>query len=221
MAKYKPLMIPGIAFVVILALFLFLVPFLLGQINSLKGQITAAKSQSAVLSERVTTLQQANAQVLDLSDDVYAALPADSPSSQVLFQLRRIASENDIKVNRLNISNVTIEGESLKRTVIDADMEGSYESVIILLTAMQELAPIINIDKLKLEKEADTINLSGSFVSYWAELPATIADQDPSALALTDQEQQILSVISQLQASEFSQVPPTAEVQRPNPFSIQ
>lgn len=219
--KYKILIIPTVSFLVILGLFLFLIQFVYGRIVSLNQQVTDSKTLQAQLSSKIAQLTQLDQETLDLTDNAYTALPDTNPAALAIFQLRKIASENQITLNNIAINRAQIEGEEISRSLIDFDAEGEYERMISMFEALRKSAPIMNIENFKINRASGAIvEANVAMNTFWAPFPENITTFTEPLVSLSDEQLSILEEIGTYSLPSFASGEPSDETARPNPFSI-
>lgn len=217
----KLLLIPGISFLIVLALFLFAAQFLYGRIAPTNAKINEITLEKGILSSRISALQEIQPEVLALTEDAYIALPDTNPAAYALSHLRKLAAENLVELTNITTNVGGIEGDELLHATVEFEAQGSYEQIVTMIKQLENLSPLINIDRLQIETNSgSTYEASGALLTYWGEFPEKLPDLSEPVSSLTDEELEILNFLSQQQNPEFTELKPSNEVARPDPFSI-
>lgn len=193
----------------------------------IQAKISDASSKQQILQQKLLTLQQLNRDALSFSESAYLALPAYNPSLLDISQIKRQAKNFDISIDTLRISASSAESKDLSNVRIDLKAIGSYTSIINFLKKLQNEAPIMNIDSLKIQENPPDFQATVSLLSYWSTLPAQLPALTESVVGFSQDELDTLNTLSKLETPLFTQdnVSTTNATQtaapRENPFSVQ
>lgn len=219
-AKYRPLLVPAVALVVVVMIAIIGVPPLYGQIRQARAVVSEAQKKSDILSEKIEVLEGArNIPLQSLSEDVAVALPQENPSLMALSQVRRLAEEEGVALASVKSGGVAASDAST--VSISFELIGQLVSIRNFIDKLETAAPLLKLSKTQMSVEDGLSTAQAKIETYWAALPEKLPEVDEPINALTDQERSLLNEVAQLNKPEFAQgVVITGSSGRTNPFSL-
>lgn len=191
----------------------------LGKVLSLRDEISQAESDKATLTEKLNTLSTLSANLQSNSQLSSYALPDKNPALSVVSQLKFIASQNLVSLSKMK-SGTSIGGPATVSTVgVTFEVIGPKDGVIAFLNSLKKIAPIIQIDKIKLSQSVDQTTASVSVASFWASFPSKLPAVTSPINNLSADEVKTLTVISELTPPQFAALSPQSTAGKSDPFN--
>lgn len=212
----KPL---AILFTVI-GLIILIVTFGIKQINSLKSKLDSAQKNQRLLEQKVDTLESVG-QVL--SGDVTfldIVLPNKGAVLYGLSQIKNQALNFGVALSGLKTGGVIPESSGVYKTSISFDAEGDEQNIHLFLQSFSRVLPLMNVDKVSLNKTNTLTSASVSVSVFSSDLPKKIPAVTEAVNDFTREETDLLKEISSFTLPQF--VEPSAlqlESQKANPFN--
>ncbi len=221
MNDYKKLLIP-IALVLSLGVaFFFAGNYFFGKIMGLNSQIKQAKDEQSVLQRKIAILEENQTSVDNFKDKVVIALPSDNPVLAGVSQIKLAANEAGATLNNLSGGQI-IKKDDLNQVSISFDLETDINTGFAVIKEITDSAPLSTISKLSLTSSSENPRFSLVMNYYWFPLPTELPNIVSESKELTADEQNILSIISNMKFVSFDQDPKPVvrgdEPDRVNPF---
>lgn len=215
----RPLAIPGAALVVVVLLYFFGFRIALGQIRQERQELDAAMRDETVLEQKQQVLTDISGNVLSFVNASTDALPDKNPSLTMISQIKQLASQRLLVISDLNIGRAVEEG-SLFKVQLQFDVDGDLTQVTAFVRDLAGVAPLSRLESVNLNQSGDLVRASVSVVVYSAPFPEELPPLTEPLSDLTNNEEEVLGILSGLQAPPFSTgvspSQPTGE--RTNPF---
>ncbi len=216
----KNLILSIVAIAVLALLSLFAVQTFGGQFARLNTELSTSQTNQKVLSVKLTDLQSKEQDVLKVNDSLALALPSTNPGLLVISQLKNEASLNGLVVDKIQIGNELGSQESNLSISINFEATGPYQKVIDFLAKLNNLAPLIRVDQIKLTQAGDVASASIGVFSYWSPFPKTFSAASSELPSLSQEDQKIITTMTGLQAPTFADLAPSSQSGRSNPFEF-
>ena len=220
--SYKSLLIPLVLFVVLIALFAYIVNISYTKISAQVASIKSLRQDIAVFQNRIEGLRAFQDREFPDSDKLLAALPEENPSLWMLSQIKRKAEENIITIQERNTSFSSSEGSGIASGNITFSAQGGKENMINFLLTFPKIAPLSKIARLELsmdeEGTATTANVEISV--YYAKLPQRLPEITEAVNKLTPEEEEMVGKLTKLELPEFTTLSPNSPFEVKDPFSF-
>ena len=216
-------LLPYVFFVILLGILTFFgVSQAYSRFTQLQGQVSELSAQKQLFERKLLTLQELDRETLSFSEAAYLALPAYNPSLLVISQIKRQSKNFDVTLNDIRVGTGEDISQDLSSLQINFKVAGKYTSVVSFIKKLEEEAPIMNINNIKIEEVAPDFQATISLVSYWSALPDKLPALTELVVGFAQDELDTLSTLSKLEAPQFTQPEEgTSEpVVRPDPFAI-
>lgn len=204
--------------IIVIVLFLVVGNFGIGKIVDLQTQVSSGQNNLNVLKNKLSILQNISSDVLASGDISLAAVPEDNPSLAVVSQIRTISSQNTLSVSNIKTGGEVQDSSGLSRVDISFEVEGARVQVFTFLDAIEKIAPITLIDKVKISEVSGVDRAQVNVKSYWSNLPSTIPALTESVSDLTESEKTVLTDINGLTLPAFVSLSPSVTPGKTDPF---
>ncbi len=172
-----------------------------------------------ILAEKDTELKRMQQFVEQHAVSSILGVPSEPPVVQVISQLRRLAINNTLFLTDVDVKSGEIESE-VSDITIDVEFEGNVTDSFNFFESIRRAAPLMILK----EAEFDNNNQSGraqiELSSVYAKLPETLPDITTPINKINQEETGILTRISELEVPDFTDLDPTGDSNRPNPFEL-
>lgn len=211
---------PAGILVAIIGLLVFALSFGLKQITSVRAKIAAGNKSETTLKQKVQTLETV-AEILP-GDVTFLDIVLPSKGS-VLYGLSQVKNQslsNNVAISSLKTGTQIPESDGVYKTSISFDAEGDEQSIYNLLNSFSKLLPLMNVDKVSLNKSGDLARASISVSVFSSELPKKIPALTESVKELTKEEITTLTELATYSMPQF--VEPgvdNSEAKKADPFN--
>lgn len=222
---YRPVFIYGFLTVAFVMIILFLGSYLISTLSEINVQKTNLSQDVDVLTSRLAVLKDLPSAAPNGASITLTALPSENNSLVAVSQLRRIATENEITIKNLDLAATLATGTTLPSVLINFDFEGTAVNAISFIASITKIAPLMVIDTVSLQSTADGNGVTAimGVRTQWADLPTELPAITEPIAALTDEEQLLLSQLSELNQPVFGQGVESSEsasVGKADPFTV-
>ncbi|MFI5241180.1 MAG: hypothetical protein ACHQUA_01970 [Microgenomates group bacterium] len=220
-ADLKTVISFGLPFVITIFLFAIMLKFGFSKISEIRLKISEAKKTETVLNQKLDLLTQVDTDVLASSTAVAIALPETNSSLSVISQLKSLAGGNGIFLSNLKTGAESVDKSGLKRIDVSFDIEASRDLIFDFLADVDNIAPIVLIDKVKINETGGVARGSIVVKSFWSELPKKLPPLNEEIKDLTAEERETLIQVTSLIQPSFIDIPATEVTSvKPDPFSF-
>lgn len=219
-SQFNFLIKPVSILVVIILLFVLVISFGVSQITSVRTKIAAGNKSETTLKQKAQTLETV-AEILP-GDVTFLDVVLPSKGS-VLYGLSQIKSQaltNNIVLSSLKTGTSIPESDGVYKTSISFDAEGEEQTIYIFLNSFSKLLPLMNVDKVSINKSDELARASVSISVFSSELPKKIPALTESVKELTKDEIKTLTELATYEMPQF--VEPEVENSSPkkvDPFN--
>ncbi len=219
-SQFNFLIKPVSILVVIILLFVLVISFGVSQITSVRTKIAAGNKSETTLKQKAQTLETV-AEILP-GDVTFLDVVLPSKGS-VLYGLSQIKSQaltNNIVLSSLKTGTSIPESDGVYKTSISFDAEGEEQTIYIFLNSFSKLLPLMNVDKVSINKSDELARASVSISVFSSELPKKIPALTESVKELTKDEIKTLTELATYGMPQF--VEPEVENSSPkkvDPFN--
>lgn len=220
--QYKPLVVPILIFVVVLALSATIGRLLVGRVLETRQELDQARKTNASLTSKLENLQNLSRGELESQlGDAINAIPPSEPTLFALARLRDLAGDLGINISNFRVSAVGgTRGENFKSVEIRLDLQGNISSMFTLLDRIRNSAPLMRVSEVKIFASANTTVANISISSAWSPLPTRLGKIEDPVQTLTVREEEVLVELRALERTigfEGAYAPPQG---RTNPFGF-
>lgn len=191
----------------------------LGKVLSLREEISQAETDKTILTEKLNTLTSLSADLQSNSQLSSYALPDKNPALSVISQLKSLGNQNLVSLSKIKSGTNTGGPASVSSVGVTFEVIGPKDGIIAFLTSLKKIAPLIQIDKIKLSQVVDQANASISVASFWAPYPTKLPEITSPISNLSADEVTTLSAISRLTPPQFVSLSPSTTAGKSDPFS--
>lgn len=172
----------------IILLFILVLSFGMNQISAVRAKIAAGNKSEGTLRQKAQTLETV-AEILP-GDVTFldVVLPSKGSVLYGLSQIKNQALSNSIALSSLKTGTQIPEGDGVYKISISFDAEGEEQNIYNFLNSFSKLLPLMNVDKVSLNKSGETARASVSVSVYSSELPKKIPALSESVKELTKDE---------------------------------
>ncbi len=212
----KPLAILGL----LVALFAVVLTIGMKQISSLRSKISSNQKNQKVLQQKVSTLESVGEILSGDTTFLDVVLPNKGAVLYGLSQIKSQAVLFNLTLSSLKTGISVPEKEGVFKTGISFEVEGEEQSIYTFLDSFSTALPLMNVDKVSLNKSAGAARASVSVSVFSSELPKKIPSVSEAVKELSSDEINLLRELSEYSMPQFvepSFVPDKAD--RFDPFN--
>jgi hypothetical protein len=215
--ELKAILKPILFLVVLIILSVIVIKEGFARISTLKDQLSTAKKDEAILSEKESFLREVSPDISTNADLSVAAIPAKNSTLIALSQLKSFSSTNNVSLSNIKVG-VESKEEDLSSTQIRFDAEGNLSSVLAFIKGLSNLLPISIVEKVKLASQGETSRASVSIKVFFSPYPTKLTSLTEPIEDLSADEKSILSKLNQSIMPSFVEVQPLGPSGRIVPF---
>jgi len=146
------------------------------------------------------------------------ALPAKNSALVTISQVKKLANEEFLVMDSLK-AGAEIKKSSYSQVNISFDIEGEILVVLNFLKKLQNIAPLTNLDKVKISQSITSLaKASVTIKTYWAAYPVKLPPITEPLKDFTAEEKETIVKILSLNPPEFVELIPQENSGRQNPF---
>jgi len=206
---------------IIVILFIIAGKFAITQITNVRGQISVAKKNQSVLTDKLKTLRSVALVSESGSSIALTALPKSNPSLQVISQLKMLASTNLVIIEGLRSTVSDGSTDEISHVKTSFNLIGPRDAVTAFIKGVDTIAPITFVEKMDLVEDTGFGSASITTKTYFASLPKTIPTVTQPITDLTASEKDLLTQIGKLSQSVID-IPAASSTSgiNANPFGL-
>jgi hypothetical protein len=191
-------------FLVVLILFVSVGKFGMSKITTLRSQITEAKQIENILTEKLSILQSFSSSPENSISLITSVLPVGNSSVATTSQLKNLAAQNGIIITSLKSGSASKVASGLSYADITFEVTGSKLSITNLLNSVAKIAPISQVQKIRMSENGGLASANIVVRTYWADYPKTIPSVTQPITNLSNSEKLLVSQMSELTLPMFS-----------------
>jgi hypothetical protein len=150
---------------------------------------------------------------------VSAVLPSENPALLVISQIKKLAVANEAYLSNIKVAVSGQTDSKTENAEISFDIKGQINSVLNLISEIKKVAPLIQVDSVKLSLDSDIAQATVQVRTYWAPYPTKMPALTEPTSGLSNSEQVLLVDLTDLELPDFdTNLVPTSPVENPNPF---
>ncbi|MBX4205773.1 hypothetical protein KW795_01105 [Candidatus Microgenomates bacterium] len=222
MNKYKILLIPLGAIIILVLVYFFAASYIIGRINTLNSTLTQTKADQVKLQSKLAILQDTQSNVDSFRDKLVFVLPGNNNALVALSQVKSLANSSNLVLSNISVHQSESKATSPKTTV-SFDADGPLNSIFSFTSSLQTTDPITTIDKFKIANSGSIVRGSFAVSFYWAAFPTKFPSVVDPAKELTKEEMDLLTKLSEFTTPVFVDNEgnvPTKNTLRDNPFDF-
>lgn len=193
--------------------------FGLSKISEGRSSLAKVQKDQVFLTQKLDILRTVASYATESTDGVLGALPNSNPSIAVISQIKSLAQENSVLISGIKSGPEILEKSGLSRVDVTFDISAPREKSVVFLRAIETVAPIMIVDKIRLREESDLEKSTIIVKAFWSPLPSKLPSITTQINDLTAAEKQVTVEIGNLRKPNLVQVTPSQEVGRADPFS--
>lgn len=212
---------PLLVLVVTLGVSLFVVIKGLAWIGDVKDKLDSAISTQNKLESKFETLSAVDHTLAINSTFLDVVLPSKGAVLYAINQVKNQSVLYNLAISGLKTGVSVPEKSDVYKTTISFEAEGEESSVYEFLASFSKLLPLMNVDKVSLNKSDVIVRASITLSVYSADLPKKIPSVSDPAKELSDSEIKLLQEVAKYQMPEFVE-PETQQYQAvdADPFNL-
>lgn len=204
--------------VIVVILFVLVGNFGISKIQEINSEINSAKKDNGVLSQKISLLNSISATLANSPNVATLAVPITNSSLMALSQIRDLASANQLSITNIKSGSSASTG-GLSKINITFEAGGSISQMVSFLQGLSNIAPITVLDGVKITQATGGIAANISVNTFWSPAPTTVPAISQSIGDLTPDEKTVLAHIATLTQPTFSEVKPSVNTGRTDPFT--
>ena len=204
--------------VIILILFLILGNIGLTKIRLIRGEITDANKEKALLTEKLDILRTVAVNGVRDSNEASNSLPDNNPALAVTYQIRNMAASSGLILNSLK-ARADSGSDEINAVNISFTVIGGKSVVQNFLLNIKTIAPITTLTKVKVSDLGDVYSGDVAVSSYWSALPTQLPATIEGLEELTAEDKETLAIVNGLTQPVFVELPPAQAGGKTDPFS--
>lgn len=205
--------------IAVVLLFYFVGSFGFSKISEVRVQLAGESKNQATLTQKLAILRTVSDTLATGASFAATALPDSNPSLLLSSQLKNLSSQNQVNLSGLKGGPEVTDSTGLSRVDLTLDVTGTRESVLDFAKAIEGMAPITHIDKIKITEGNNQVRASLSLRSFWSPLPTKLPSLTEQITDLTADERALLSDLSGLTQPTISTAPVPASSGKTDPFT--
>lgn len=205
--------------VAIVLLFILVGNFGAGKVSEIRASVAKEKKNVTILSQKLSLLNEVTESVSSASL-ASTALPEKNPALAAISQLKSLAVTQNTLISKIKSGSAGKDKSGISKVDITFDLEGQRSQVFQFLTAIENIAPISRVEKVKLNEIAGATRATITIKSYFAELPTKLPALTDAVNDLTADEKKTLSEVTGLTQPNFVSLPASQGGGKPDPFGI-
>lgn len=182
-------------------------------------ELREAQRVEHTLDARATLLGREEGVVLGQADLSTVALPEKNPSLLMLNQLSLAAERHALDLAGKKVAQGVPTGQGVLSGQVSFVLIGNLQEIIEFLKEIKTLAPISTIDEVNIKIDGGEARVNANLSVYWSSFPRELPPISQPIDKLSQEEQSLINRISQLLKPEFVTLPPSAPVEREDPFN--
>jgi hypothetical protein len=215
------MILPLLFFLILISLFLYVGNTMYGKILGQISEINSLKRDNQILQNKVEGLKNYQTVSFPDSEVLLSALPKENPALLMMSRIKKIAEEFSVVVTGRTTSFSEIEKSGTFSSKISFAIEGDVKSLMNFLLKFSEVAPISTFDTVSFDIDSSGNAKGNAEMSvYFAKLPETLPDVKEAVNKLTPDEEVMVKKLSNLEAPEFTSLPPNGPFELKNPFAF-
>lgn len=205
--------------VFVLAVLLFVsYKILFPRIQNEKSDLAKNKQDEQVLTKKQQVLSSFSSEASSYVGSSVVAVPEKNSALIMISQIKKIVQVRLLAMNNLQIGSLVPEKNGLYKVQLQFDLDGDLLQSTAFIKDVENVAPIANINKIKVSQTSGTSRMTVSINVYSAPYPKTLPAITEAESDFTDKEKATLAKLTNLVQPAFSEVTPNSPQQRPNPF---
>lgn len=198
---------------------LFFVSFKIGfsKLSSQKEEIVGLNKNIGILKKKEETLSIVQKNISNSIQFFSMAIPASNPSLSIISQIKTQSLLKGLIFENLKGGGES-KGKSFSKVDINFDLDGDLNSVLSFLQETEKFAPIITLEKIKLNQSGGIYSGAINVRGYWADYPGKIPAITQPLSDFSDEEMDMIVKISELLLPSFSEGIPETYSGRTEPF---
>ena len=203
----------------VIVLSLIVGQFGLGKISDLRNQIQKLQTDQNTLNQKLQILDSLSASTSGGSVATVSALPGSNPVLVSLDQIKSLGVQNGIIISNIKGGAEVKDKSGLLRADVSFDAFGARVQILEFAKKINQIAPITLVDKVKITESSGSARGSISVRCLWAPYPTKLPAVTETITDLTADEKKTLGAVNSLIQPQFTEVPPSVNAGKSDPFS--
>lgn len=220
-ANMKILVVPVLALLVLVVLFLVLLKSGYSRVASVLREIDAREEEIGTLNQRITVLRRFNQDLSNEADAAYFTLPDKNTTLVVLSQMKSASAEVGATISNVQMVGTRTAGQPVESSGLTwhGQMQ-DIDTILNLLNTIDERVPLTNMARISSERTGD-----GGFGSdfdlqlFWSPLPRQLPALTEPLQDLTQEEEELLRSLANRIKPDFLDLSPEPPQDRTDPFN--
>ena len=143
---------PMLILVTLIILVILLVVIGMKQITTVITKINESKQAELLLNQKITVLEKVTTVISGDTTFFDFVIPSKTSVLYGLSQIKSQASKNSLLISTIKTGSMIPEKNGISKNAITFEIEGSESSVYTFLTSLSKMLPLMNVDKVKINK---------------------------------------------------------------------
>lgn len=188
------------------------------RIQKERSDLALSKKDEQILTQKQQVLSAFSSQASTYVGPAVVAVPQQNSALMMVSQIKNLAATRLLSLGNLKIGTLIPDKSGLSKVQLQFDLDGDLLQSTAFLRDLEGVAPIANIEKIKVSQVSDISRVTVGLNVYSAPYPTKLPALTEPLTDLTQNEKETLAKIQNLVQPVFSQISPTAPQTRPNPF---
>lgn len=212
------LAIPFLLVIVLIVLFFVSYKIIYPRIRQQRSDLATNKRNEVVLTKKQQVLSSFSSEASSYVGPSVVAVPEKNAALMIVSQIKNLSQSKLLGLSNLEIGSLVPDKNGLSKVQIQFDLEGDLLQSTSFIKDLGGVAPITNVEKIKVAGVSDVTKVSVGLNVYSAPFPTKLPSITEAESDLTQDEKDTLSKITSLIQPAFSEVTPNSPQERPNPF---
>jgi hypothetical protein len=188
------------------------------QITTQYKTLDEKAQQIGRLEAKLDVLREVKDSVLENADTSLLAVPSVNPTLWKLYQIYKIAEEDNVTLSSRNAKAESGKSGNLLATEINFIASGNFDALIKFFEDINNNVPLSTLETINIKRDKGGFGADVSFRVYRASLPTELPALTQPIKNFTEDQQALLEKLAEMKPPDFTTVPPSDPSQRENPF---
>lgn len=218
-SELKYIIKPGALLLTLIVMFILVITLGYKQISLLYLSTGEIKENERLLSLKLDILQTVDEVLADDISFIDIALPSRGSVLYGISQVKKLALTKNVLVSNLKTSAQALEENGISKIPITFSVEGSEGDIYSFLSTFYSALPLMNLEKVKIDKTEGVAIAAVTVSVYSAALPEKIPALAEGVDGFTNEDIQMLNRLSDFTRPDFFDPRPSEGSTRDDPFN--
>lgn len=178
------------------------------KISVQRAELAAAKESETILKDKKNVLTQVAGNIASYVNSVAVAVPPGNPIFMMISQLKSLAGTSGVTLNNVKTGSEVASQGSISAVNVNFEVGGSTLAVVDFLKALDSVAPVSILDRLKISQSLGSARADVFLKLYFSPFPENLPSFSEPIKDLTADEKDILSKLQGLTVPNFVNLAP-------------